>query len=70
MWVFGVMIKGDGNRIRIRVCTAIAVQAQIEGRFLGGRPPYGYTIADAGPHPNPAKARRRQADASSRNLRT
>jgi Recombinase len=27
-----------------------ADQAQIEGRFLGGRPPYGY------PHPNPAKA--------------
>jgi site-specific DNA recombinase len=58
MWVFGVMIKGDGNRIRIRVSTAIAVQAQIEGRFLGDRPPYGYTIADAGPHPNPAKGRR------------
>ncbi|MFD2415506.1 recombinase family protein [Amycolatopsis pigmentata] len=27
-----------------------------EGRFLGGRPPYGYRLADAGPHPNPAKA--------------
>ncbi len=29
---------------------------QLEGRFLGGRPPYGYTLVDAGPHPNPAKA--------------
>ena len=29
---------------------------EIEGRFLGGRPPYGYLLADAGPHPNPAKA--------------
>jgi hypothetical protein len=28
----------------------------LEGRFLGGRPPYGYRLADAGPHPNPAKA--------------
>jgi hypothetical protein len=31
-------------------------QAKIEGRFLGGRPPYGYQLADAGPHPNPSKA--------------
>lgn len=22
------------------------------GRFLGGRPPYGYVLAHAGPHPN------------------
>ena len=29
---------------------------RIEGRFLGGRPPYGYRLADAGPHPNPGKA--------------
>lgn len=28
----------------------------MEGRFLGGRPPYGYRLADAWPHPNPAKA--------------
>src|SRR5205085_1076577 len=30
--------------------------ARMEGRFLGGRPPYGYLLVDAGPHPNPAKA--------------
>jgi hypothetical protein len=34
----------------------MAAQAQLEGRFLGGRPPYGYRLIDAGPHPNPAKA--------------
>ena len=28
----------------------------MEGSFLGGRPPYGYLVADAGPHPTPAKA--------------
>ncbi len=28
----------------------------MEGRYLGGRPPYGYLLIDAGPHPNPAKA--------------
>jgi hypothetical protein len=27
-----------------------------EGRFLGESPPYGYLIADVGPHPNPAGA--------------
>ena len=31
-------------------------QTEIEGRFLGGRPPYGYRLKDCGPHPNPAKA--------------
>ena len=56
MSVFGGMSKGERNRVKIRVRTAMAAQAQIEGRFLGGRPPYGYVLADAGPHPNPSKA--------------
>jgi site-specific DNA recombinase len=56
MSVFGGVSKGERNRVRIRVRTAMAAQAQIEGRFLGGRPPYGYRLIDAGPHPNPAKA--------------
>jgi site-specific DNA recombinase len=56
MSVFGGVSKGERNRIRIRVRTAMAAQAQIEGRFLGGRPPYGYLLIDIGPHPNPAKA--------------
>ena len=56
MSVFGGMSKGERNRIKIRVRSAMAAQAKIEGRYLGGRPPYGYRLADAGPHPNPAKA--------------
>ena len=56
MSVFGGMSKGERNRIKIRVRSAMAAQASVEGRFLGGRPPYGYRLADAGPHPNPAKA--------------
>src|SRR6266568_308005 len=56
MSVFGGMSKGERTRIRLRVRAAMAAQAAIEGRFLGGRPPYGYRIADAGSHPNPAKA--------------
>jgi site-specific DNA recombinase len=56
MSVFGGMSKGKRNRIKLRVRAAMAAQAAIEGRFLDGRPPYGYRITDAGPHPNPAKA--------------
>ncbi|MGW1913125.1 recombinase family protein [Streptomyces sp. NPDC002076] len=56
MSVFGGMSKGERNRIKIRVRTAMGSQAQLQGRYLGGRPPYGYRIADAGPHPNPSKA--------------
>lgn len=56
MSVFGGMSKGERNRIKIRVRAAMAAQAKIEGRYLGGRPPYGYRLADVGPHPNPAKA--------------
>ena len=50
------MSKAERARIKVRVRTAMASQAETEGRFLAGRPPYGYFLADAGPHPNPAKA--------------
>ncbi|MEV7231258.1 recombinase family protein [Polymorphospora sp. NPDC051019] len=56
MSVFGGMSKGERTRVKVRVRTAMTSQAKIEGRFLGGRPPYGYRLADAGPHPNPGKA--------------
>jgi site-specific DNA recombinase len=56
MSLYGGMSKGERNRIKIRVRTAMASQASTEGRFLGGRPPYGYQLVDAGPHPNPGKA--------------
>lgn len=50
------MSKGERNRIKVRVRSAMAAQAKHEGRFLGGRPPYGYQLGDAGVHPNPSKA--------------
>ena len=56
MNVFGGMSKGERTRVKIRVRSAMASQAATEGRFLGGRPPYGYMLGDAGPHPNPSKA--------------
>jgi len=56
MSLYGGMSKGERSRIQTRVRSAMAAQAAVEGRFLGGRPPYGYALADAGPHPNPGKA--------------
>ncbi|MFI7453680.1 recombinase family protein [Nonomuraea sp. NPDC049714] len=56
MGVFGGLSKGERNRIKIRVRAAMAAITATEGRFLGGRPPYGYSLQDAGPHPNPGKA--------------
>jgi site-specific DNA recombinase len=57
MSTFGSLSKGERNRIKIRVHAAMSAQTQTQGRYLGGRPPYGYRLADAGPHPNAAHAR-------------
>ena len=40
--------------------TAMATQTREQGRYLGGRPPYGYQLADAGelPCPSPSRAGR------------
>ena len=48
--------KREITRTRVRVRTAMAAQTREQGRYLGGRPPYGYRLADAGPHPNKAHA--------------
>jgi site-specific DNA recombinase len=55
MSMYGGMSKGERTRIKIRVRSAMAAQAATDGRFLGGRPPYGYRLVDAGPHPNRAR---------------
>ncbi len=56
MMMFGGMSKAERGRIKIRVKSAMTAQAKHEGRYLGGRPPFGYVLGDAGPHPNPAKS--------------
>jgi site-specific DNA recombinase len=50
----GLQSKREITRTGIRVRTAMAVQTREQGRYLGGRPPYGYRLGDAGPHPNKA----------------
>jgi site-specific DNA recombinase len=52
----GLSSKREITRTRIRVRTAMMVQTREQGRYLGGRPPYGYRLVDAGPHPNKAHA--------------
>ena len=56
MLALGVQSKREITRTRIRVRTAMAAQTREQGRYLGGRPPYGYRLADARPHPNKAHA--------------
>jgi site-specific DNA recombinase len=56
MMALGLQSKREITCTRIRVCTAMAAQTREQGRYLGGRPPYGYRLADAGPHPNKAHA--------------
>ena len=56
MLALGLSSKREITRARIRVRTAMAAQTLEQGRYLGGRPPYGYRLADAGPHPNKAHA--------------
>jgi len=56
MLALGYQSKREITRTRIRVRTAMAAQTREQGRYLGGRPPYGYCLADAGPHPNKAHA--------------
>jgi DNA invertase Pin-like site-specific DNA recombinase len=45
------------SRARHRTTAAMRAQAELQGRHLGGRPPYGYLLVDAGPHPNRVHAR-------------
>ena len=56
MLALGLSSKREITRTRIRVRTAMAAQTREQGRYLGGRPPYGYRLGDGGPHPNKVHA--------------
>jgi site-specific DNA recombinase len=53
----GARARREVVRARFRTTAAMRAQARDQGRYLGGRPPYGYRLVDAGPHPNTAHAR-------------
>ncbi|MGC4795757.1 recombinase family protein [Micromonospora saelicesensis] len=50
--LLGLHSQREVSRARHRTTAAMRAQAELQGRNLGGRPPYGYRLADAGPHPN------------------
>lgn len=54
--VLGAKARYDVVRARHRTMAAMRAQTVVQGRFLGGRPPYGYRLVDAGAHPNRAQA--------------
>jgi site-specific DNA recombinase len=56
MIMLGLSSKREITRTSVRVRTAMATLTIEQGRYLGGRPPYGYRLGDAGPHPNKAHA--------------
>jgi site-specific DNA recombinase len=55
--LLGAQSKREVLRSRFRVLAAMRAQVVEQGRYLGGRPPYGYRLVDAGVHPNTAHAR-------------
>ncbi|WP_425752873.1 recombinase family protein [Micromonospora sp. DT47] len=56
MMMLGAQARREVQRARFRTTMAMQAQAREQGRYLGGRPPYGYRLVDAGPHPNRAHA--------------
>jgi site-specific DNA recombinase len=53
--MLGGTSKQERDLIRVRVRDGMTVLPEMGGRHLGGRPPYGYRLADAGEHPNGKK---------------
>jgi site-specific DNA recombinase len=56
MMLLGAQSRREVLRSRFRTMAAMQAQAREQGRYLGGRPPYGNRLVDAGPHPNAAHA--------------
>ena len=56
--LLGILAKREIQRARQRVTHAMTVQVRDQGRWQGGRVPYGLQLVEAGPHPNRADARR------------
>jgi site-specific DNA recombinase len=57
MALLGILAKREVIRSRHRAKNAMSAQVRTQGRWVGGRVPYGYRLVDAGPHPNKSDAR-------------
>ncbi len=56
MSLWGTLSKAERVVVQRRVKDSMRSLAAVgDGRHLGGRPPYGYLLVDAGAHPNPSK---------------
>lgn len=66
LMMLGHQSQREVLRTRFRVRSAMTAQVREQGRHLGGRPPYGYQLVDAGPHPNQVQAKLGPAPASRR----
>ncbi|GAB2984428.1 recombinase family protein [Amycolatopsis acidiphila] len=56
MSVLRGMSESERQHAQARVRAAMDAQVINEGRYQGGRAPYGYVVVDGGWHPNPRKA--------------
>ena len=56
MTITGGLSKSERQHVQRRVRAATAAQVLIDGRYQGGRPPYGDVVVDGGPHSHPRKA--------------
>lgn len=59
MELLGILAKREVIRSRHRAKNAMTAQVRTQGRYVGGRVPYGYRLVDAGPprtRPTPAGA--------------
>ena len=57
MALLGILSKREIVRARIRTVTSMTILTERQGRFLGGRAPFGYRLVPIRPHPNPTHAR-------------
>ncbi|MGW4743039.1 recombinase family protein, partial [Nocardia xishanensis] len=56
MSMLGGLSESERQHVQQRTRASMDAQVLNEGRHQGGRAPYGYTVVDGPPHPNPNRA--------------